>query len=82
MKCYQFISDLPFQKQSATGNVKGLTDTSKYTGSHKLRFDETGKGRGKAGRVDEPKNAGYVANYKGQGTYDKKEEDQESHDSK
>lgn len=65
-------------KQSATGNVKGLTDTTKYTGSHKLRFDETGKGRGKAGRVDEPKNAGYVANYKGEGTFDKKEDDQDS----
>ena len=59
-----------FQKQSTTGNVKQLTDTSKYTGSHKLRFDETGKGRGKAGRVDEPKSTGYVADYKGEGTYE------------
>lgn len=30
-----------------------LTDPKLYTGSHKHRFDpETGKGRGKAGRVD------------------------------
>ena len=27
-----------------------LTDTSKYTGSHKERFDESGKGKGKEGR--------------------------------
>lgn len=57
-------------KQSATGNVEGLTDTKKYTGSHKLRFDETGKGRGKAGRSDEAKKSGYVASYKGEGTFD------------
>ena len=55
--------------------MKSLTDSTKYTGSHKLRFDETGKGRGKAGRVDEPKTGGYVANYKGEGTFDKKEND-------
>ncbi|KAL4239266.1 Tubulin polymerization-promoting protein member 2 [Mactra antiquata] len=60
-------------KQSTTGNVQGLTDTKKYTGSHKLRFDETGKGRGKAGRVDEPKKSGYVASYKGEGTFDEEE---------
>jgi len=30
--------------------VSRLTDTSKYTGAHKQRFDETGKGRGLAGR--------------------------------
>lgn len=59
-------------KQSATGNVEGLTDTKKYTGSHKLRFDETGKGRGKAGRCDEAKKSGYVANYKDEGTFDEK----------
>ncbi|KAJ3111097.1 hypothetical protein HDU96_005987 [Phlyctochytrium bullatum] len=29
-----------------------LTDTSKYTGSHKERFDANGKGRGVAGRAD------------------------------
>lgn len=40
----------------ATGSAKvdsvvaRLTDHTKYTGSHKLRFDGEGKGRGKAGR--------------------------------
>ncbi|KAJ3185965.1 hypothetical protein HDU85_000879 [Gaertneriomyces sp. JEL0708] len=33
--------------------VDRLTDTSKYTGTHKLRFDEQGHGRGLAGR-DQP----------------------------
>ena len=33
--------------------VSRLTDTSKYTGTHKHRFDEDGKGRGIAGR-DQP----------------------------
>ena len=44
-----------------------MTDTSRYTGSHKLRFDkETGKGLGKAGRVDVAQNAtlGYVTGFK------------------
>ncbi|XP_067671246.1 tubulin polymerization-promoting protein family member 3-like [Haliotis asinina] len=49
--------------------TKRLTDTSKYTGSHKGRFDESGKGKGKGGRVDEVCNTGYVGNYKGEGTY-------------
>lgn len=32
--------------------IARLTDHKRYTGSHKLRFDqETGKGRGKEGRV-------------------------------
>ncbi|OUM56847.1 hypothetical protein PIROE2DRAFT_18372, partial [Piromyces sp. E2] len=34
-------------KQSVT---ERLTDPSKYTGSHKERFDANGKGRGLAGR--------------------------------
>lgn len=49
-----------------------LTDTSKYTGSHKERFDGEGKGKGKTGRVEEKDASGYVGNYKGAGTYDKK----------
>lgn len=49
-----------------------LTDTSKYTGSHKERFDESGKGRGKVGREDTPDTSGYVGAYKGSGTYDDK----------
>lgn len=58
-------------KQSATGNVDKMTDTSTYTGSHKERFDESGKGKGAAGRSDIADNSGYVGNYKGEGTYDK-----------
>jgi len=54
------------------GGVDRLTDTSKYTGSHKERFDAEGKGKGLDGRADTSKNDGYVGNYKGQGTYDKK----------
>lgn len=48
-----------------------LTDTSKYTGSHKERFDESGQGKGKAGREDVKDDSGYVGGYKGAGTYDK-----------
>jgi len=49
-----------------------MTDTSHYTGMHKERFDAEGHGKGKEGRVDEVKITGYVGNYKGEGTYDKK----------
>lgn len=49
-----------------------MTDTSHYTGSHKERFDAGGHGKGKDGRADQVKNTGYVGNYKGAGTYDKK----------
>jgi hypothetical protein len=36
---------------SSTDVVSRLTDVTKYTGSHKYRFDQTtGKGRGKEGR--------------------------------
>lgn len=50
-----------------------MTDTSKYTGSHKERFDESGKGKGLEGRKDHDANAaeGYVGGYKGKDTYDK-----------
>ncbi|KAK9708308.1 p25-alpha [Popillia japonica] len=54
-----------------TGGVDRLTDTSQYTGTHKERFDESGKGKGKEGREDLASNSGYVGGYKGQGTYDK-----------
>ncbi|MBN3310754.1 tubulin polymerization-promoting protein family member 3 [Amia ocellicauda] len=59
-------------KAAKTGAVNRLTDTSKFTGSHKERFDETGKGKGKAGREELPDTSGYVGAYKGQGTYDAK----------
>ncbi|CRK95875.1 CLUMA_CG009322, isoform A [Clunio marinus] len=51
--------------------VARLTDTSKYTGSHKQRFDETGKGKGIAGRKDIPDGSGYVAGYQHKDSYDK-----------
>lgn len=53
------------------GGVDRLTDTSKYTGAHKERFDESGKGKGIAGRENVTDNSGYVGAYKGSGTYDK-----------
>ncbi|XP_061286569.1 tubulin polymerization-promoting protein family member 2 isoform X1 [Bos javanicus] len=59
-------------KATTVGGVSRLTDTSKYTGTHKERFDESGKGKGIAGREDVTDNSGYVSGYKGAGTYDKK----------
>ncbi|CAM9712604.1 tubulin polymerization-promoting protein family member 3-like [Lethenteron reissneri] len=56
-------------KAAAVGGVDRLTDASKYTGSHKERFDADGKGKGKSGRADAAANSGYVGNYKGVGTY-------------
>lgn len=58
-------------KAQADGVYNRLTDHTKYTGSHKERFDAEGKGKGKAGRVDVQENTGYVAAYKNAGTYDK-----------
>lgn len=45
-----------------------LTDTSKYTGAHKERFDATGKGKGIDGRHDVHEDDGYVTGYKNKGT--------------
>lgn len=59
-------------KESKTGNVKGMTDTSNYTGSHAERFDKDGKGKGLEGRETKSDNSGYVGGFKGQGTYDAK----------
>ncbi|KAI1293057.1 Tubulin polymerization-promoting protein family member 2 [Halotydeus destructor] len=56
---------------TASAAVARLTDHTKYTGTHKLRFDQEGKGRGIAGRVDAPKVKGYVQGYKDAGTFDK-----------
>ncbi|KAJ6220410.1 hypothetical protein RDWZM_006222 [Blomia tropicalis] len=47
-----------------SGAFGRLTDHTKYTGSHKQRFDESGKGRGKAGREDVKVNTGYVTGFK------------------
>lgn len=55
----------------ATGTVDRLTDTSKYTGTHKQRFDETGKGKGIAGRKDVPDSSGYVSGYQNKGNFGK-----------
>ena len=57
-----------------------MTDTSLYTGSHKRRFDEDGKGRGLEGRDSVAKGKGkvpgsvsgapsYVSGYKQEGSY-------------
>jgi len=61
------------QAAAKVGGVDRLTDTSKYTGAHKERFDESGKGKGAAGRSDTQQHTGYVGAYKGAGTYDKKQ---------
>lgn len=61
-----------FQKAVSSPTVSRLTDTSKFTGSHKERFDQSGKGKGKAGRVDLVDESGYVPGYKHAGTYDQK----------
>ncbi|XP_065353316.1 tubulin polymerization-promoting protein homolog [Cloeon dipterum] len=55
-----------------TGGVDRLTDASQYTGAHRERFDADGHGRGRQGREDIRENTGYVGNYKGKDTYDKK----------
>ncbi|XP_008303176.1 tubulin polymerization-promoting protein family member 3 [Stegastes partitus] len=59
-------------KVSKTAAVDRLTDTTRYTGSHKERFDESGKGRGREGREELVENTGYVGAYKNAGTYDAK----------
>lgn len=58
-------------KSKADAAVERLTDPTKYTGSHKQRFDETGKGRGIAGRKDVQDGSGYVQGYKDKDTYSK-----------
>jgi len=57
---------------SKTGGVAKMTDTSQYTGAHKERFGDDGKGKGIAGREELAANDGYVGNYKGKDTFDKK----------
>lgn len=65
-------SNVGITKVAKAAAVERLTDTAKYTGSHKERFDESGKGKGKSGREDIPDTSGYVSSYKGSGTYDEK----------
>lgn len=52
-------------KAVKSGAVDRLTDTTKYTGSHKERFQEDGKGKGIEGRKDLPDSSGYVTGFKG-----------------
>ncbi|DAA17751.1 tubulin polymerization-promoting protein [Bos indicus] len=59
-------------KAISSPTVSRLTDTSKFTGSHKERFDPSGRGKGRAGRVDLVDESGYVPGYKHAGTYDQK----------
>lgn len=59
------------KSQAAAATVDRLTDTSKYTGSHKQRFDGTGRGKGIAGRKDLVDGSGYVTGYQHKDTYDK-----------
>lgn len=54
-----------------------MTDHTQYTGSHKERFDDSGKGKGIAGREEVAAKDGYVQGYKDRGTYDKKVENTE-----
>lgn len=63
------VSSVSAGKAAAT--VDRLTDTSKYTGSHKERFDESGKGKGIAGRKNLVDESGYVSGYQHKDTYDK-----------
>lgn len=58
-------------KARVSSAVERLTDPSKYTGSHKQRFDETGKGKGIEGRKDVADKSGYVHGYKNRDSYNK-----------
>lgn len=60
------------QKVDKAAAVGRLTDTSRYTGSHKERFDDSGKGKGREGREELVDNTGYVGAYKNAGTFDDK----------
>ncbi|GFR28248.1 tubulin polymerization-promoting protein homolog [Trichonephila clavata] len=52
-------------KGGAVGrNLRRMTDTKLYTGAHKERFDESGKGKGREGREDFNENTGYVSGFK------------------
>lgn len=76
LKCESVVFFCVTQKPVKAGGVERLTDTSTYTGSHKERFDESGRGRGREGREDVVKDSGYVSSYKNEGTYDAKMRDE------
>lgn len=54
------------------GTTDRLTDASKYTGTHKQRFDEAGKGKGISGRKDIVDGSGYVTGYQNKDSYKSK----------
>ena len=49
-----------------------MTDASHYTGAHKERFTEDGKGKGIDGREERHEHTGYTGEYKGKDTHGKK----------
>ncbi|GIY40793.1 tubulin polymerization-promoting protein homolog [Caerostris darwini] len=55
-------------------NLRRMTDTKLYTGAHKERFDEEGKGKGIGGREEVTDDSGYVRGFKKD---EKKNEDEE-----
>ncbi|KAM8893532.1 tubulin polymerization-promoting protein family member 3 isoform 1-T1 [Spinachia spinachia] len=59
-------------KMAKAKAVDRLTDASRYTGSHKERFDESGRGKGREGREEIVEKTGYVGAYKNAGTYNDK----------
>ncbi|XP_036702519.1 LOW QUALITY PROTEIN: tubulin polymerization-promoting protein-like [Balaenoptera musculus] len=52
--------------------VSRLMTRTSSRGSHKERLDPSGRGKGRAGRVDLVDESGYVPGYKHLGTYDQK----------
>jgi len=57
------VSSSPTAKKKSTKQPSifdKLTDTSKYTGTHKQRFDDDGKGRGLEGRDSVAKGSGHI----------------------
>lgn len=59
-----YFRDCPSQETAKMDVTARLTDTAKYTGAHKERFDADGKGKGAAGRDDIAANDGYVQGFK------------------
>lgn len=53
-----------YQNAAAKANMDRMTDTKLYTGSHKERFDESGKGKGIDGRKYVAEQDGYVTGFK------------------
>jgi hypothetical protein len=52
------------QSVSKNAALDRLTDSSKYGGTHRQRFDPNGKGKGKEGREEVAANDGYVSGSK------------------